>query len=293
MTEPVPAGDAVRCGLVQCAVPFDDPDADLAAARADAWRRHLALIEEAGRRGVQVLCLQESFDLPYFPPSLDPRWYAAAEPVPGPTVERLAELARRHAMAMVIPVFERAGRGVYYNTAAVVDADGSYLGRYRKQHLPHVHKFLERAFFTPGDGGYPVFRTRYATIGVYLCYDRHFPEVPRALALGGAEIAFNPSATVAGFAERLWKLEQPAQAVANGIFIGAVNRVGVQRAWDMGRYFGTSYLVDPRGRILAEGSADRDELVVADLDLRLVEEARHDWPFLRDRRPETYGPVAR
>jgi N-carbamoylputrescine amidase len=182
---------------------------------------------------------------------------------------------------------------VYYNTAAVIDADGTYLGKYRKNHIPHVGGFWEKFFFKPGNLGYPTFETRYARIGVYICYDRHFPEGARLLALNGAEIVYNPSATVASISGYLWKLEQPAHAVANGYFMGCINRVGEERPWNLGKFYGTSYFVDPKGKIITEGKADEDELVVADLDLDMLREVRDGWQFLRDRRPETYGDMVK
>ena len=216
--------------------------------------KHLPMIHDAGKKGVQILCLQEIFNGPYFCPGQDKRWYDAAEPVPGPTVEKLAPIAAKYQMAMVVPLYEREQAGVYYNTAAILDADGSYLGKYRKTHIPQTSGFWEKYFFRPGNLGYPVFKTRYATIGVYICYDRHFPEGARALGLAGAEIVYNPSATVAGLSQYLWKLEQPAHAVANGYFVGAINRVGTEAPWNIGKFYGNSYFVDPRGQILACGS---------------------------------------
>jgi len=282
----------VTGGLIQCANPINDESQPVAAITRAALERHLPLIEEAGKRGVQLLCLQEIFNGPYFCPSQDARWYAAAEPVPGPTTERLAELARKHKMVIVVPIYEQAAPGVYYNTAAVLDADGSYLGKYRKNHIPQVAGFWEKFFFKPGNLGYPVFETRYARVGVYICYDRHFPEGARLLGLGGAEIVFNPSATVAGLSKYLWKLEQPAHAVANGYFMGCINRVGDEPPWNIGRFYGTSYFCDPRGQMLAEGG-EGDELVMAELDLDLIQEVRNTWQFYRDRRPETYGDMTK
>jgi N-carbamoylputrescine amidase len=283
----------VRCGIIQCKNPINDESRPVSEIQEAAFQKHLPFIEEAGKKGVQILGLQEIFNGPYFCPSQDPRWYAAAEAVPGPTVERLQPIARKYNMAMVVPVYEKAMRGVYFNTAAVLDADGSYLGKYRKQHIPQVAGFWEKFFFTPGDGGYPVFKTRYATIGVYICYDRHFPEGARFLGLNGAEIVFNPSATVAGLSQYLWKLEQPAHAVANGYFVAASNRVGTEAPWNIGKFYGTSYFVNPRGKILAEASEDDDELVVADLDLSQIDEARNTWQFFRDRRPDAYAELTR
>jgi beta-ureidopropionase len=193
---------------------------------------------------------------------------------------------------MVVPIYEVEHTGVYYNTAAVIDADGSYLGRYRKHHIPQVAPgFWEKYYFRPGNTGYPVFHTAAGKIGVYICYDRHFPEGARILGLNGAEIVFNPSATVAGLSEYLWKLEQPAHAVANGYFVGAINRVGTEAPWNIGEFYGQSYFCDPRGRTIAEASRDKDELVVADLNLDVIAEVRNTWQFYRDRRPETYGSI--
>jgi N-carbamoylputrescine amidase len=275
-------------GLIQCSNALNDESRPVADIKAAALERHLPLIDEAARLGVQVLCLQEIFNGPYFCPSQDARWYAAAEPVPGPTTETLSPLARQHRMVIVVPLYEREMAGIYYNTAAVIDADGTYLGKYRKNHVPQVAGFWEKFFFKPGNLGYPVFSTRYARVGVYICYDRHFPEGARLLGLNGAEIVFNPSATVEGLSRHLWKLEQPAHAVANGYFMGCINRVGQEPPWNIGRFYGTSYFCDPRGRILVEGSTDRDEVVAGELDLDLLDEVRNTWQFYRDRRPETY-----
>jgi N-carbamoylputrescine amidase len=202
----------------------------------------------------------------------------------------MQELAKRHNMVIVVPIYEEESPGVYYNTAAVIDADGTYLGKYRKNHIPHVAPgFCEKFYFKPGNLGYPVFETQYAQVGVYICYDRHFPEGARELGLNGAEIVFNPSATVAGLSEYLWKLEQPAHAVANAYFVGAINRVGHEQPWDIGEFYGQSYFCDPRGQFLVNASRDKTELVTAELDLDKVREVRNIWQFYRDRRPETYG----
>ncbi len=281
----------VTGGLIQCSNPINDESKPVAAIQKAALEKHLAYVEEAGKKGVQVLCLQEIFNGPYFCPGQDPRWYEAAEPVPGPTTETIAQAAKKHQMAVVVPVYEREQAGVYYNTAAVYDADGTYLGKYRKNHIPQTSGFWEKYYFRPGNLGYPVFQTRYAKVGVYICYDRHFPEGARQLGLNGAEIVFNPSATVAGLSQYLWKLEQPAHAVANGYFMGCINRVGTEAPWTIGKFYGSSYFVDPRGQILACGSEDKDELVVAELDLDMIEEVRRTWQFFRDRRPDAYGPL--
>ncbi len=281
----------VLSGLIQASNPINDESRSVAEIQAAMLEKHLPMIHDAGKKGVQILCLQEIFNGPYFCPGQDRRWYDAAEAVPGPTVERLAPIAAQYKMAMVVPIYEREQAGVYYNTAAILDADGSYLGKYRKTHIPQTAGFWEKYFFRPGNLGYPVFKTRYATIGAYICYDRHFPEGARALGLAGAEIVYNPSATVAGLSQYLWKLEQPAHAVANGYFMGCINRVGTEAPWNIGRFYGNSYFVDPRGQILACGSEDQDELVVAELDLDVIEEVRRTWQFFRDRRPDAYGPL--
>jgi len=282
----------VRAGLIQAMV-GEDGSAPLDHLKKRLVDKHVALIEEAARRDVQVLCLQELFYGPYFPAEQNTRWYGMVERVPdGPTVALMQSLARAHQMVMVVPVYEEEMAGLYYNSAAVIDADGRYLGKYRKSHLPHCGPgFWEKFYFRPGNLGYPVFRTRVGTIGVYICYDRHFPEGARALGLAGAEIVFNPSATVAGLSEYLWELEQPAHAVANGYFVGAINRVGHEAPWDIGEFYGKSYFCNPRGQIIAQASRDKDEVVVADLDLDMIAEVRKVWQFFRDRRPESYGPL--
>jgi N-carbamoylputrescine amidase len=282
----------VRGGLIQCSNPINDVSQPVAKVMRAALDKHLEWIEEAGKKGVQILCLQELFNGPYFCPSQDSRWLDMTEEVPGPTTEAVAAAARKHQMAVVVPVFERERAGLYYNTAAVYDADGTYLGKYRKNHIPHTSGFWEKYFFKPGNLGYPVFETRYAKVGVYICYDRHFPEGARLLGLNGAELVFNPSATVAGLSQHLWKLEQPAHAVANGYFMGCSNRVGTEAPWNIGKFYGSSYFVDPRGNFLAQGSEDRDELVIAEMDLDVIEEVRRVWQFYRDRRPETYRAMS-
>ena len=285
----------VTGGLIQCSNALQDASAS-PKKHADAMlEKHLAFVDEAGKKGVQILGLQEIFNGPYFCPSKDPKWCDNAEAVPdGPTIKVMQERAKKHGMAIVVPVYEREMAGVYYNTAAVIDADGSYLGKYRKNHIPDVNPgFYEKMFFKPGNLGYPVFQTKFAKVGVYICYDRHFPEGARLLGLNGAEIVFNPSATVAGTSEYLWKLEQPAHAVANGYFVAASNRVGTEAPWNIGEFYGQSYFCDPRGKFLATGSRDKDELVVAQMDLDVIEEVRRAWQFFRDRRPETYGDMVR
>jgi N-carbamoylputrescine amidase len=284
----------VKCGLIQAknAAPTDAPLEEIKRNNVD---KHLKLIEEAAKQGVKILCMQEVFTTPYFCAEQQTRWYEAVEKIPdGPTVKLMQEVARKHKMVLIVPIYEEEITGVYYNTAAVIDADGTYLGKYRKNHIPHVAPgFWEKFYFKPGNLGYPSFDTAYARIGVYICYDRHFPEGARALGLNGAEIVFNPSATVAGLSEYLWKLEQPAHAVANGYFIAAINRVGYEAPWNIGEFYGQSYFCDPRGQIIAQAPRDEDALVVADLNLDLIREVRNTWQFFRDRRPETYDALVR
>ena len=281
----------LKGGLIQMSLKADTGNSPQLIKEA-MIEAHLPLIEKAGQQGVQVLCFQEVFTQPYFCPSQDSKWYAAAEPIPdGPTTCLMQDLAKKHRMVIVVPIYEEEMSGVYYNTAAVIDADGTYLGKYRKSHIPQVGGFWEKFFFKPGSSGWPVFDTAYCKLGVYICYDRHFPEGWRALALKGAEYIVNPSATVAGISEYLWKLEQPASAAANGVFIGAINRVGTEAPWDVGEFYGQSYFVNPRGEIEAIASRDKDELLVHEMDFGMIREIRDKWQFFRDRRPETYGSL--
>jgi beta-ureidopropionase len=285
----------VRGGLIQASNVLSPDKASLADVREAMIAKHLRLIEEAAAKGVQVLCLQELFYGPYFAAEQDPRWYHFTERVPeGPTIRLMQDLARKHKMVMVVPVYEEEATGVYYNTAAVLDADGTYLGKYRKNHIPHcLPAFWEKFYFKPGNLGYPVFKTRYATIGVYICYDRHFPEGGRLLGLHGAEIVFVPSATTSGHSDNLWKIEQTSMAIANGYFVGTNNRVGREAPWNFGDFYGSSYFCNPYGEILAIGSRDKDELVTADLDLEMIDKVRAHWQFYRDRRPESYADIAK
>jgi beta-ureidopropionase len=284
----------VRCSLIQ-ASNAASPDASMEATKRAMIDEHVALIGQAADAGAQIVCLQEIFFGPYFCAEQTTKWYDFSEPVPdGPTIRLMQDLARQRHVALIVPVYEVEQAGVYYNTAAVIHNDGAYLGKYRKTHIPHVAPgFWEKFYFRPGNLGFPVFDLGFAKIGVYICYDRHFPEGARALGLNGAEIVFNPSATVAGLSEHLWKLEQPAHAVANGYFVGAINRVGVEAPWNIGEFFGSSYFCDPRGSIFAQASRDRDEVLTADLDLDKIAEVRKTWQFFRDRRPEMYESLVK
>ena len=253
---------------------------------------NVELAREAAAQGAQVLCFQELFYGPYFCQVQDSQYFSYTEAVPGgPTTELMCSLARELQMVLVVPVFEEEQPGVYYNTAAVIDADGTYLGKYRKTHIPQVQGFFEKFYFRPGNLGYPVFQTAVGPVGVYICYDRHFPEGWRALGLAGARIVFNPSATSRSLSQYLWRLEQPASAVANEYFVGAINRVGVEPLGD-DDFYGSSYFVNPRGQLVGEAAPDdKSAVVVRDLDMDLLAEVRQTWAFYRDRNPAAYATL--
>ena len=246
-------------------------------------------IQTAASAGAQVVCLQELFYGPYFCQVQDADYYSYTEAIPdGPTTKLMQDVARQHGIVIIAPMYEEEHPGIYYNTAAVIDADGTYLGKYRKTHIPQVKGFWEKFYFRPGNMGYPVFDTAAGRIGVYICYDRHFPEGWRALGLAGARIVFNPSATSRGLSQYLWRLEQPAAAVANEYFVGAINRVGIEDLGD-NDFYGQTYFVDPRGQLVGDAASDdTDEVVVRDLDMDQLAEVRNQWQFYRDRRPDQY-----
>ncbi len=270
----------VRCAVIQTPAVTD---------REALIGNQVRLIESAAEAGAQIVCLQELSTTPYFCQVEDAAWFGSAEPVPdGPTIRLMERVAREHSIVLIVPVFEVDGSGAYYNTAAVIDADGSYRGKYRKVHIPYDDGFYEKYYFRPGDLGFPVFKTKFATVGVYICYDRHFPEGARALGLAGAEIVFIPSAT-GGRSASTWDLEQRTIALANGYFVATSNRVGTEPLGSI-EFFGRSYFVDPFGQITAQGGAE-EEVVLANLDLRMIGQARTELPFLRDRRPDAYKPL--
>ncbi|HAX82518.1 MAG TPA: acyltransferase [Actinobacteria bacterium] len=273
----------VRAALIQ---------AEWTGDKDSMLEKHVALARKAAKDGAKVLCFQELFYGPYFCQVQENEYFSYTEPIPdGPTTKLMQDLAKETGMVLVVPMFEVEQEGIYYNTAAVIDADGRYLGKYRKTHIPHVKGFWEKFYFRPGNLGYPIFDTAVGRIGVYICYDRHFPEGWRALGLAGAKIIFNPSATSRGLSMYLWNLEQPAAAVANEVYIGAINRVGKEPLGD-NDFYGSSYFVNPRGQIVGEAAGDKkDEVIVRDLDLDLIEEVRQQWAFYRDRRPDAYGPL--
>jgi N-carbamoylputrescine amidase len=258
--------------------------------------RHEELAREAAAGGAQIICFQELFYGPYFGAVQDQKYYQYVESIPGPTVERFQALAKELGLVTILPIYEVVNEGEYYNSAAVVDADGSLLGTYRKHHIPHLPNFWEKFYFRPGNLGYPVFQTAVGRVGVYICYDRHFPEGWRELGLNGAQVVFNPSATKPGLSNRLWELEQPAAAAANQYFIAANNRIG-QEVGEFGadapHFYGSSYFVDPRGNYVGEvASQDKEEIVIRDLDLDLISQVRNDWQFYRDRRPDSYTRIS-
>jgi len=284
----------VRCGLIQ-AQNVKGPEAGLEAIKKAMVEKHVKLIEKAAREKVRILCLQELFYGPYFCAEQETKWYHLTERIPeGPTTQLMMKLAKKHRMVIVVPVYEEDQPGVYYNTASVIDADGKYLGKYRKTHIPHCKPgFWEKFYFRPGNLGYPVFETAYAKVGVYICYDRHFPEGARALGLNGAELVFIPSATSRGLSEYLWRVEQVSHALANGYYVGTINRVGVEPLGD-DDFYGQSYFVDPRGQFVGDvGDAYKEELLVRDLDMDKITEVRQLWQFYRDRRPDAYQDLVR
>lgn len=276
----------VRLALTQ--TPWTGDKESMIALHEDYTRK-------AAAEGAQVIGFQELFYGPYFGITQDPKYYAYAESVPGPTVDRFAALAKELGIVMVLPVYEEEHPGVLYNTAAVIDADGSYLGKYRKHHIPHLPKFWEKFYFRPGNLGYPVFETAVGKIGVNICYDRHFPEGWRVLGLAGAEIVFNPNATAPGISNKLWQIEQPAAAIANGYYVAANNRVGLEDneyGDEAVNFYGSSYVVGPDGNYVGEvASSSEAGYLVRDVDLGQIREVRERWQFFRDRRPDAYGPI--
>jgi N-carbamoylputrescine amidase len=260
-------------------------------------QKHEQYAHEAAKQGAKFMLFQELFYGPYFCQVQDPQYFSYTELIPdGPTTKRMQSLARELGMVLVVPMYEEDSttRGIYYNTAAVIDMDGTYLGKYRKTHIPHVKGFWEKFYFRPGNLGYPVFETAVGKIGVYICYDRHFPEGARALGLNGAELVLIPSATSRGLSEYLWRVEQVSHALANGYFVGTINRVGVEAEIGPDDFYGQSYFCDPRGQFIGGvGSPHDEELLVRDLDLDMVKKVRETWQFYRDRRPDAYGDLTR
>lgn len=255
--------------------------------------KHIRYAKKAAEEGAQIMCFQELFYGPYFCQIQERKYYATSEPIPnGPTTHLMQDLAKETGMVLIVPLYEEDGSGIYYNTAAVIDADGTYLGKYRKTHIPHLPGFWEKYYFRPGNLGYPVFNTAVGKVGVYICYDRHFPEGARVLGLNGAEIVFIPSATSRGLSQHLWKIEQTGHAIANGYFVGTINRVGIEENLGTNDYYGQSYFCTPRGEFVGKvGDDHNEELLVRELDFDLIEEVRQTWQFYRDRRPDMYERI--
>jgi len=279
-------------GIIQ-----DRADSDAAANLARATR----LIREAAGRGAQIICLKELFNAPYFCKVQHAERFDLAEPIPGGTTEALQKLARELAVVLVVPLFERQAAGVYRNSAAVIDADGSLLGVYRKMHIPDDPLFYEKYYFAPGDGGFMVWKTRYATIGVLICWDQWFPEAARITALMGAQVLFYPTAIGWHPSEKAewgqpqvdaWRTAQRAHAIANGVYVASPNRIGHEDepGTDGLTFFGHSFIADPFGRIVTEAT-EEEAVLVATCDPALIESVRRNWPFLRDRRVDAYGSI--
>jgi N-carbamoylputrescine amidase len=281
-----------QVGLIQMAC-SRDPNENLAKAE---WR-----IREAAGRGAQIICLQELFRSQYFCREEDARLFDLAEPIPGPTTNVLSLLARELNVVIVASIFERRAAGLYHNTAAVIDADGSLLGLYRKMHIPDDPLYFEKFYFTPGDLGFKNFDTRYGRIAALVCWDQWYPEAARVAALGGADVLFYPTAIGWHPAEKsefgaaqhdAWRTIQRSHAIANGIYVAAVNRVGFEGPPDRGlEFWGASFVADPFGQVLAEASHDREETLIVECDRRRIDEVRRNWPFLRDRRIDAYSPI--
>jgi N-carbamoylputrescine amidase len=292
MTNPN-AAPTVRVGLVQMRSSADP---------ADNLARAIAGTREAAARGANIVCLQELFLGPYFCQVEDHRFFELAEPVPGPTTARLGEVAKELGAVIVASLFERRAQGLYHNTAAIIDADGRYLGKYRKMHIPDDPHYYEKFYFTPGDLGFRSWDTRFGRIGVLVCWDQWYPEAARLTALAGAQILFYPTAigwlpgekAEHGEQQRsAWETIQRSHAIANGVYVCAVNRVGHEGAQDDGiEFWGGSFVSDPGGRVLAK-AGQAEEVLVADCDLAKVDVSRTHWPFLRDRRIDAYQDLTR
>ncbi|HVA95736.1 MAG TPA: carbon-nitrogen hydrolase [Candidatus Dormibacteraeota bacterium] len=284
--------DKFTVGLIQMSC-SPDPRENFAKAESR--------IREAAARGAQIVCTQELFRSQYFCREENADLFELAEPVPGPSTEALAKLARSLNVAIVGSLFERRAAGVYHNTAAILDADGSFAGKYRKMHIPDDPLYFEKFYFTPGDLGFPNFDTRFGRIGVLVCWDQWYPEAARLSSLGGANILFYPTAIGWHPSEKqefgaaqldAWRTMQRAHAIANGVYVAAVNRVGFEGTPQSGlEFWGHSFVCDPFGQVLAEASADKEEILIVECDLKLVEQTRRNWPFLRDRRIDAYSPI--
>lgn len=290
-----------RIALLQTSVQND---------RVSNLQNVITVVRKAAESGAQIICLQELFDLPYFCQEENTAWFDLAEPIPGPTSKRFQQVARELGVVVVVPIFERRTVGIYHNSAAVIDADGSLVGVYRKMHVPDDPLYYEKFYFSPGDRGFQVFETKFARMGVLICWDQWYPEAARLTALQGAEILFCPTAIGWHPAEKhsdgkgqfdAWCIVQRSHAVSNGIFVATVNRVGHERLLEGSQnrpidyegidFWGGSFVADPMGKVIAEAGRQSDEILITDCDLNLIKEARHNWPFLRDRRTDAYEGI--
>jgi len=286
------SSDQFKIGLVQMAC-GTDPQSNLDHA--------VSLIRKAAERGAQIVCLQELFRSQYFCREEDARLFDLAETIPGPSTETLCCVAKELGAVVIASLFEKRATGLYHNTAAVIDADGALLGIYRKMHIPDDPLFFEKFYFTPGDLGFRAFDTRFGRIATLICWDQWYPEAARLASLSGANILFYPTAIGWHPAEKAewgaaqhdaWRTAQRAHAIANGIYVAAVNRVGFEGPPDTGlEFWGASFVSDPFGRVIAEASHDKEEILIVDCDVRKMEEVRREWPFFRDRRIDAYGPI--
>ena len=281
-------GNLVTLGLIQMSA-GDSPEQNLTKA--------LQRIRAAAKKGAQVIGLQELFRSPYFCQSEDQRNFKLAETIPGPSTEALGKLARDHEVVIVASLFEKRSAGIYHNTAVVIDADGTIAGKYRKMHIPDDPLYYEKFYFTPGDLGFPSYQTRYAKVGALVCWDQWFPEAARLAALDGAQILFYPTAigwipneprAVAENQRDAWEVIQRSHAVANGVYVAAVNRVGREGKL---RFWGNSFIAGPFGEVVARAGGAREEILIANCDLGKIEETRQGWPFLRDRRIDAYAAL--
>jgi N-carbamoylputrescine amidase len=277
----------------------------VAADPGENLEKGLSMVREAARRGARVVCLPELFRTRYFCQREDTASFDLAEKVPGPTTDAVSAVARDAGVVVVAPVFERRAAGVYHNSLAVIDADGALAGVYRKMHIPDDPSYYEKFYFTPGDLGFRAFDTRAGRIGALICWDQWYPEGARLTALAGANVLFYPTAIgwhprekeAHGARQRdAWRTVQRGHAVANGVYVAAVNRVGLEVPEGGGagiEFWGSSFICDPQGAVLAEAATDREEIIVAEVDLRHLEDIRRNWPFLRDRRIDAYDGIAR
>jgi N-carbamoylputrescine amidase len=293
------APEQFRVGLVQMSC-GPEPEANLQKA--------IDRVADAAGRGAQVICLPELFQTQYFCQREDASLFDLAEPIPGPTSAKLGEIAKKHNIVLVASLFEKRAPGVYHNTAAVFDSDGALRGLYRKMHIPDDPLYYEKYYFTPGDLGFRAHNTSFGRVGTLVCWDQWYPEGARLTALQGASILFYPTAIGWHPAEKAdfgtaqhdaWRTIQRAHGIANGVYVGVVNRVGFETGNIRGKsasgdgleFWGGSFLCDPFGTVLAEASHDKEEILIGDVDLRKLEEIRRNWPFLRDRRIDSYAPI--